>query len=81
MFHFVLLNFIGVELIYNVVLTSTIQLSDSVIHISTPFQILFPYRLWHIEKSSWCHTVSPCQLAILQRVVCIYYQELLQVTR
>ena len=36
--------FIGVELIYNVVLVSGIQQSESVTHISTLFKILFPYR-------------------------------------
>ena len=30
-------NFIGVELIYNVVLVSDVQKSESVIHISTPY--------------------------------------------
>ena len=41
------LIFIEVYLIYNVVLVSGIQQSDSVIHThkSTLFQILFPYRL------------------------------------
>ena len=40
------LNFIGVQLIYNVVLVSDVQQSDSVIHIHIfiVFQILFPYR-------------------------------------
>ena len=36
--------FIGVELIYNVMLVSGIQQSESVTHISTLFKILFPYR-------------------------------------
>ena len=41
------LIFIGVYLIYNVVLVSGVQQSESVIHTlkSTLFQILFPYRL------------------------------------
>ena len=40
-------KFIGVEFIYNVVLVSAVQQSDSVIHIHIfiLFQILFPYRL------------------------------------
>ena len=39
-------NFIGVQLIYNVVLVSSIQQNDSVthIHVSTLFKIIFPYR-------------------------------------
>ena len=39
-----LINFMGVQLTYNVVLVSAIKQSESVIHISTHFQILFPYR-------------------------------------
>ena len=49
---------IGVQLIYNVVLISAVQQSDSVIHmhISTPFQFLFPYRsLQSTEQSSLCY--------------------------
>ena len=42
------------------------------IHISTLFQILFPYRsLQSIEQSSLCYTVGPHQLSILYIVVCI----------
>ena len=44
--------FIGVELIYNVVLVSGIQQSESVLHIhlSSLFKILFPYMpLQNIE--------------------------------
>ena len=39
-----LINFMGVQLTYNVVLVSAIKQSESVIHISTHFQILFPNR-------------------------------------
>ena len=39
------LIFIWVELIYKVALASGIYESDSDIHISILFQILFPYRL------------------------------------
>ena len=44
--------FIGVELIYNVVLVSGVQRSDSVIHIhiSTLFQIIFHYRLLQVGE-------------------------------
>ena len=48
------INFIGVQLIYNV-LVSAVQQSDSVmhIHVFTLFQIIFPHRLFkNIEQSS-----------------------------
>ena len=73
LFYFI---FIGVQLIYNVVLVSGVQQSESVIHIhiSTLFQILFPYRsLQRIEQSSLCYTVGPYQLPILYTVVCTVY--------
>ena len=66
--------FVGVQLIFDVVLVSAVQQSESVIHtyISTLFQILFPYRpLQSIEQSSLCYTVGPYQLSILYLVVCI----------
>ena len=47
-------------MINNVVIVSGVHQSDLVIHIhvSTPFQILFPLRLSHnIEQSSLCHCV------------------------
>ena len=46
-FLFVCLIFIGIELIYNVVLVSGVPQSESVIHIhiSVLFYISFPYRL------------------------------------
>ena len=50
--------FIGVQLIYNVVLISHVQQSESVIHIRiriSTLEILFPYRpLENIEQSSLC---------------------------
>ena len=48
---FFFLNFIGLQLIYNVVLVSGIQQSDSVIHIHIVilYQILFSYRYHRIE--------------------------------
>ena len=60
-------------MINNVVLVSGVQPSDSVIriHISIPFQILFPFRLLQsIEQSSLCYTVGPCWLSILNIAVC-----------
>ena len=64
--------FIGVYLIYNVVLVSGVQQTESIIHIhiSTLFQILFPYRpLQSIEQSSLCYKVCPYYLSILYIVV------------
>ena len=56
-------------MIYNVVLVSGVQQSDSVIykriHVYILFQILFPYRLKNIEYSSLCYTVGPYCLSIL----------------
>ena len=60
--------FIGVQLIYTVALLSTVQQSESVIHIhiSTPFQILSPCcSLQSIGQSSLFYTVSSYQLSIL----------------
>ena len=65
---------IAVQLIYSVVLVSGVQQTESVIHIhiSTLFQILFPYRsLQSTELSSLCYTVGSYQLSILYKVVCI----------
>ena len=48
---------------YNVVLVSGIQQSNSVIqkHTSTLFQIFSPYSLLqNIELDSLCYTVGPC---------------------
>ena len=51
--------FSGIQLIYSVVLLSVVQQSESVVRISTLFQILFPYRsLLSIEQSSFCYTVG-----------------------
>ena len=65
------LNIIDVELIYNVVLISVVQQSDSVIntyiHI---FHILFHYGFsQNIEYSSPYYTVGPCCLFILYIMV------------
>ena len=59
--------FMDVELIYNVVLISAIQWSDSAIHRYTCFfNILFHYCLsLDIEYTSLCYTVGPCCLPIL----------------
>ena len=61
-------------MIYNVVLVSGVQQSDSVIHIHVciRFQILFPFRLLqNVGQSSLCYTGDPCWLSILNIVVCI----------
>ena len=76
MFMIITLNFkkknvyVGVQLINNVVLV--IQQSDSVthIHVSILFQILFPFRLLHIEQNSLCYTVGPYWLSILNIAMC-----------
>ena len=64
-------------MIYNVVLVSGVQKSESdiymciYIHIDILFQILFHYRLLQdIEYSSLCCTVGPGCLSILYIVVC-----------
>ena len=65
--------YIGVQLIYNVVLVSAVQQSDSVIHIhiSILFQIPFPFSLLQsTEQSSLCSTVGPCWLSVLH-IVCV----------
>ena len=55
-------------MITNVTLVSGVGQSDSDahIHVSTPFQILFPIWLLHnIEQTSLCYTVDPGVLSIL----------------
>ena len=55
-------------MINNVVLTSDVQESDSVMHthVSMLFQILFPFRLLqNIEQSPLCYMVGPCWLSVL----------------
>ena len=48
-------------MVYNVVLFSGVQPSDSVIPIALLFQILFHYRLiQNIEWSSLCYIIGPC---------------------
>ena len=56
---------IEVQLIYNVVLISAVQQSDSVIHLNH-FHILFHYSLSQdVEYSSLRYVVGPCYLSIL----------------
>ena len=61
MFCLVFLIFIGVQLIYNVLLVSGVQQNDSVkhIHISTLFQILFPYRCFVLSCSIVSDSLQP----------------------
>ena len=74
-----ILIFIGVQLIYNVVLVSGVQQSDSVMYIKCMyiyvyigFQILFHYKLLQdTEYGSLCYTVGLCWLSILYIAVCI----------
>ena len=69
---------IEVQLIYNVVLDSRAQQSDSVIHIYIYiffflFQILFHYRLLQdTEYGSTCYIIGPCWLLILYTVICVF---------
>ena len=56
-------------MIYNVVLISAVQQSDSVIHTYILFHILFHYGLSQdIEYSSLCYPVGPCWLLILYNI-------------
>ena len=67
--------FIGVQLLYNVVLISTVQQSESAIciHISSLFWISFPFRSpQRTEQSSLCYTVGFHQLSILYIVSIVY---------
>ena len=60
-------------IIYNDVLVTGVQQSDSVIPIQVAFlfQILFPFKLLkNIETSSLCYRVDPCWLSISNIVVC-----------
>ena len=59
--------FIEVQLIYNVVLISAVQESDSVMYIN----ILPQYGLSQdTEYSSLCYMVGPCCLSTLYIIVC-----------
>ena len=64
---------IEVQLIYNVVLISAVQQSDSVKHMYVYIYILFHYGLSQdIESTSLRYPVGPCCLSILYIIVCIY---------
>ena len=53
-------------------LVSDVQQSDSVIHVTIIFQILFPFKLLQsIEQSSLCYTMDPYWLFILNIAVCL----------
>ena len=72
---FFFLTFIGLQLLYNVVLVSTVQLSESAIriHISSLFWISFSFRSpQSIEQSSLCYTVGSHKLSILYIVSILY---------
>ena len=57
--------------IFEFILVSGIQQSDSVIHIYTLFQILFTCRLLqYFEWNSLCSIVGPCWLSILY-IMCV----------
>ena len=72
---FLKLIFIGVELLYNVVLASTAQQNESArhIHLSPPFWISLPCRTPQcIKQSSLCYTLCSHQLSILYIVSILY---------
>ena len=77
-FYFIFLIFkifIGVQLLYNVVLVSTVQQSESAIriHICPLFWISFSCRsLQSTEQSSLCYAVGSHQLSILYIVSIVY---------
>ena len=74
-FLFFKLIFIRVQLFYNVVLVSTVQQSESAIHIhiSSPFWISLPFRSpQSTEQSSLRYTVGSHQLSILYIVLIVY---------
>ena len=75
---FLNLIFIGVYLIYNVVLVSDVQLYMYTI----PFQLLLHYRLLQdIDYSSLRYVVSPCCLSFaLYVVVCICHSRILNLS-
>ena len=55
------LFFVGAELINNVGLVSGMQQSNSVIHMSLLFQIIFIFMLLqNVEQSFLRYTVGPC---------------------
>ena len=56
------------------VLVSGVQQGDSIVHIhvSIPFQFLFPLRLLQkTEQSSLCYPIGPCWSSILNIAVCV----------
>ena len=82
-FLFFLKNFlfyIGVQLIYNFLLVSSVQKSGSVIHLRIPFlsRVLFPYwLLQNIDQNSLCYTVGPCSLSNIYW--CVYVNPSLRI--
>ena len=75
MVSFFFLIFIGVQLLYNILLVSAIQQSESAIriHISPLFWISFPFKSPQSdEQSSLCYTVGSHQLSILYIVSTVY---------
>ena len=71
---YLFIYFIGVQLLYNVVLVSAIQQSESAtrIHISPLPWISFPFRSPEsTEQSSLCYTVCSHQLSVLYIVLYI----------
>ena len=62
---------VEVQFIYNIVLVSDVQKSDSEVYIY-PFPILFHYcLLQNIDYGSLCYTAASSCLSVLYTVVCI----------
>ena len=72
--NFFKLIFIGIQLLYNVVLVPTVQQNESCVHISPLFWISFPFRsLQCIKQSSLCDRVCSRLLSInMQYQYCIW---------
>ena len=73
---YIYIYFIDVWLIYNVVLISIRQQSDSVIYVHTYIYILFHMFSYYdlsqdVEYSSLCYTGGSCCVSILYIIVCI----------
>ena len=63
-------SFIEAELIYNAVLISSVQQSDSIIHVYIHLHILFHYDLSNdFEYSSLCCRVGPFVYLFIHRFI------------
>ena len=67
--YFFLINFIGIQLTYDVGLVSGVQQSDSFIHTHMSILFFLHRLLQNIEQISLCYAAGPCQLSVLYIVV------------